>query len=150
MSAVWNRRRFTRILLAATAVLAAPLSALARNREAFQSKKTAAAVKSLFGDAPISDSPHIALKMPQIAEDGSIVPVTVTTELEDVKSISLLVDANPNPLSAQFQFMPGAVPQFKTRIKMGDSSDVHAIVETEAGLYRATTNVKVTLGGCGG
>jgi sulfur-oxidizing protein SoxY len=67
-----------------------------------------------------------------------------------VTSISLIVDENPNPLSARFNFMPGAVPEFKTRIKMGQSSDVRAIVETADALYVSTKNVKVTLGGCGG
>jgi sulfur-oxidizing protein SoxY len=67
-----------------------------------------------------------------------------------VKSITLLVDANPNPLSARFHFMPDAITEFKTRIKMGESSDVHAVIETDDAAYIATRNVKVTLGGCGG
>jgi sulfur-oxidizing protein SoxY len=146
-----NRRRFTQALLAAAAFVATPLTALAaRNKAAFKAEESSDAIAALFGDKPIQDSDAVDLKAPDIAEDGSIVPVTVSTELEGVKSISLLVDANPNPLSARFHFMPGAVPEFKTRIKMGESSDVHAIVETEDALYRATRNVKVTLGGCGG
>jgi sulfur-oxidizing protein SoxY len=145
-----NRRRFTQALLAAVALIATPITALARNKDAFKAEDTDTVIKSLFGDRPMSESDALELKVPDIAEDGSIVPVTVSADMEGVKSITLLVDANPNPLSAQFHFMPGAVPEFKTRIKMGESSDVHAIVETEDGLYRATQNVKVTLGGCGG
>lgn len=151
MTARLNRRRFTQALLAAAAFVATPLTALAaRNKEAFKAEESDVALKALFGDRAVQDSDAVELKVPDIAEDGSIVPVTVSTDMEGVKSISLLVDANPNPLSARFHFMPGAVTEFKTRIKMGESSDVHAVVETADGLYKATRNVKVTLGGCGG
>ena len=95
-------------------------------------------------------SDQINFKVPDIAENGAVVPVSVSTTLDNVKSISLVVDANPNPLSATFRFMPGAVPDISTRIKMGKSSDIRALVETDSGLYMVQKNVKVTIGGCGG
>ncbi|MFT7289039.1 MAG: sulfur-oxidizing protein SoxY [Halieaceae bacterium] len=151
MKGSFTRRRFTQALLALAAFAAVPLGALARSDEAFKARSSDAALELLFGDRPLQESDAFTFKVPNIAEDGSIVPVTVSADgMEGVKSISLFVDANPNPLSARFHFMPGAVPEFKTRIKMGESSDVRAIVETEGGLYVATKNVKVTLGGCGG
>jgi sulfur-oxidizing protein SoxY len=150
MQVSFTRRRFTQALLAAAAIVATPFAALAGNRDAFKAQETDAALKALFGDKPVTAADDFEFNVPDIAEDGSIVPVTVSTDREGVKSISLLVDANPNPLSARFHFMPGAVTEFKTRIKMGESSDVRAVIETEDALYVATRNVKVTLGGCGG
>jgi sulfur-oxidizing protein SoxY len=150
MTGLMNRRRFTGALLALVALASAPLSALARNKEAFKATDSDAVLKMLFGDKPVNVSDEFEFSAPDIAEDGSIVPITVSTEMPGVKSISLLVDANPNPLSAQFHFEPGAIAEFKTRIKMGESSDVRAVIETEDALFVATRNVKVTLGGCGG
>lgn len=151
MTGSMTRRRFGQALLALAAVASAPLRVFAaRNEEAFKAKAVEAAIQALFGDKPMTESDAFEFKVPEIAEDGSIVPVTVSTDMEGVKSISLFVDANPNPLSARFNFMPGSVPEFKTRIKMGESSDVRAVIETEDALYVSTKNVKVTLGGCGG
>jgi len=150
MNGILKRRRFTRVLLALAGVAMAPLGVLARNKEAFRATESDVAMRALFGDKPVTASDDFEFMAPDIAEDGSIVPVTVSTGRPGVRSISLLVDANPNPLSARFYFSPGAIPEFKTRIKMGESSDVHAVVETDDALYVQTRNVKVTLGGCGG
>ncbi|EAQ98274.2 thiosulfate oxidation carrier protein SoxY [Congregibacter litoralis] len=150
MQGTLTRRRFGQAIVAFAALATLPLQVFARSREAFKAVKSDEAITSLFGDKPVTESDDFEFKVPDIAEDGSIVPVTVSTDMEGVKSIALLVDANPNPLSARFHFMPGAVPEFKTRIKMGESSDVRAVIETADALYVATKNVKVTLGGCGG
>jgi sulfur-oxidizing protein SoxY len=137
--------------MALAAIATLPLRALAaRNDTAFKATATDVVLKELFGDKPMTQTDAFEFKVPDIAEDGSIVPVTVSTDMPGVTSITLIVDANPNPLSARFNFMPGAMPEFKTRIKMGESSDVRAIIETEDALYVQTKNVKVTLGGCGG
>jgi sulfur-oxidizing protein SoxY len=150
MQGTLTRRRFGQALLALATLASLPLRAFARNEAAFKATETDAAIKAMFGDKKVVASDAFEFKVPDIAEDGSIVPVTVSTDMEGVTSISLIVDENPNPLSARFNFMPGAVPEFKTRIKMGQSSDVRAIVETADALYVSTKNVKVTLGGCGG
>jgi sulfur-oxidizing protein SoxY len=151
MQGTLTRRRFGQAVMALAAIAALPLRALAaRNDTAFKATATDVVLKELFGDKPMNQTDAFEFKVPDIAEDGSIVPVTVSTDMQGVKSITLIVDANPNPLSARFNFMPGAVPEFKTRIKMGESSDVRAIIETDDALYVQTKNVKVTLGGCGG
>jgi sulfur-oxidizing protein SoxY len=151
MQGTLTRRRFGQAVMALAAIAALPLRALAaRNETAFKATATDVVLKELFGDKPMNQTDAFEFKVPDIAEDGSIVPVTVSTDMQGVKSITLIVDANPNPLSARFNFMPGAVPEFKTRIKMGESSDVRAIIETDDALYVQTKNVKVTLGGCGG
>lgn len=150
MTGLLTRRRFAQAMVALVAIASTPLRALARNKEAFEAEVPDEALKALFGDKPMEATDAFEFKVPEIAEDGSIVPVTISTDMPGVKSISLLVDANPNPLSARFNFMPGAVTEFKTRIKMGESSDVRAVIETDDKLYVSTKNVKVTLGGCGG
>ena len=88
--------------------------------------------------------------MPEIAEDGRFVNVKVKTDLPDVKSVTLLVEANPNPLTARFMMYEGMQADITTRIKMGGSSNVHAVVETAQGVFSTFKEVKVTLGGCGG
>lgn len=150
MTVLFDRRRFNKALLACLGFLAAPMSALARDKKAFEAKAPDDVLRALFGDREITPRDDLKFLAPEIAEDGSIVPVTVSTDMPAVKSISLVVDANPNPLSARFHFAPGAVAEFKTRIKMGDSSDLRAVIETDDALYVATRHVKVTLGGCGG
>jgi sulfur-oxidizing protein SoxY len=145
-----NRRRLVQGLLALTALALVPLRVLARNVEAFQATSPDSALQSLFGDKAISDSDEVQLKVPDIAENGAVVPVTVESSLAGVSSISIIVVENPNPLSARFQVMPGVAANISTRIKMGTSSDVIAAVETEQGVYLARKNVKVTIGGCGG
>jgi len=145
-----NRRRLVQGLFALTALVLVPLRVLARNPEAFQATSPDSALQSLFGDKTVSDSDEVQLKVPDIAENGAVVPVTVESSLAGVSSISIIVVENPNPLSARFQVTPGVAANISTRIKMGTSSDVIAAVETEQGVYLARKNVKVTIGGCGG
>ena len=75
-------------------------------------------------------------------------PVTVTTSLENVKSISIVVQHNPRPLVATFELMSRSVPEVRSRIKMAQSSRVMAVVKTDTGIYSMSKDVKVTLGGC--
>ena len=145
-----TRRRFLASVLAIGALAMAPLQLLARNKEAFEAEEEDAALRALVGDKPLVASTDIVLKVPDIAENGAVVPVTVTTTIEGVRRISLLVDQNPNPLSASFRLLPGSVADISTRVKMGMSSDVRAIVETDTTAYFTSKNVKVTIGGCGG
>lgn len=145
-----TRRSFLGKLLAVGALMVLPLKLLARNTEAFAAKEADATIKALLGDKPLMPSDDIVLKVPDIAENGAVVPVTVSTSIADVRRISLIIDQNPNPLSASFKLLPGGVADISTRIKMGQSSDVRAIVETDTTAYVTSKNVKVTIGGCGG
>ena len=150
MKLTYPRRRFVQGLLTLTAMALMPMRLLARNVPAFEATAADKAMQALFKDKPIAASEQVMLKVPDIAENGAVVPVTVSTTLEGVKSISLLVIENPNPLSARFNLTPGVTTDISTRIKMGQSSDVVAAIETESGVFTATKNVKVTIGGCGG
>ena len=117
--------------------------------EAFKQKGEADAIKALYGKtAEASDK--VKLDAPEIAENGAVVPISVTTTLTDVTSISFLVADNPNALAASYIIPPGTNPAVANRIKMAKTSNVTAIIEAGGKLYSATKEVKVTVGGCGG
>jgi sulfur-oxidizing protein SoxY len=117
--------------------------------EAFKQKNEADAIKALYGKtAEASDK--VKLDAPEIAENGAVVPIAVTTTLADVGSISFFVSENPNALAASYVIPSGTVPAVANRLKMAKTCNVIAIVESGGKLYSATKEVKVTVGGCGG
>jgi len=93
---------------------------------------------------------QVKLDAPEIAENGGVVPISVTTTLADVTSIAFLVSENPNALAASYQIPAGTVPAVANRLKMAKTTNVIVIVEAGGKLYSATKEVKVTVGGCGG
>ena len=137
--------------LAMAAGLLRPGSAWAEwNKAAFDTKSLNDAVKALGGAAP-TESKDITITSPDIAENGAVVPFTIASKLPNTEAIALLVEKNPNILSANFQIPAGTEPWINTRVKMGQTSPVIALVKTADGkYYYASKEVKVTLGGCGG
>jgi sulfur-oxidizing protein SoxY len=117
--------------------------------EAFKQKDEAEAIKALYGKTA-EPSDKVKLDAPEIAENGAVVPISVTTTLADVTSISFLVADNPNALAASYIIPAGTMPSVANRIKMAKTSKVTAIIEAGGKLYSATKEVKVTVGGCGG
>src|SRR5215510_12351501 len=114
--------------------------------EAFKQKSDADAIKALYGKtAEASDK--IKLDAP---ENGAVVPVSMSTTLADVTSISFLVSDNPNVLIASYKIPAGTVPAVANRIKMAKTSNVTVLVEAGGKLFSAAKEVKVTVGGCGG
>ena len=144
-----------RMLLQGAGVLVAglvtPLVALAAtwNKQAFGAKTPADALKGI-GAAEVSPSTQVSMDVPEIAENGAVVPVEITSHVPGTRSIAVVVDKNPFPLVAKFDFMEGALPYVKVNVKMGETSNVRAIAEANGKYYSATKNVKVTIGGCGG
>jgi sulfur-oxidizing protein SoxY len=130
----------------------APAEAAANDKypaDAFKAKSEADAVKALYGKtAEASDK--VKLDAPEIAENGAVVPVSVTTTLTDVTSISFLVAENPNALAASYKIPAGTNPTIANRLKMAKTSNVIVLVEAGGKLYSASKEVKVTVGGCGG
>lgn len=119
-------------------------------KEAFGQKTLDEALSVLLGGNEMSESADVSIKAPEIAENGAVVPVTVTAGMANIESITIAAPNNPAPLVASFDFAPGAHGYASTRIKMGKSGDVIAIVKADGKLYSAKKNVKVTIGGCGG
>lgn len=146
-----RRRQFLRYLTACGALLALPRTLLAAWPEAaFEATELDKAIAELFGDGTAEPSDAVNLKIPDIAENGAVVPVTVSTDLADVESISIFVANNPSPLAASFDLPQGTAPTVSTRIKMGQSSKVVAVVKAGGQLHKVEKEVKVTIGGCGG
>lgn len=118
-------------------------------KDAFMAENFDSAIDHLYGMAA-TDSDAVKLKAPDIAENGAVVPVSVSTELADVESISIYVEGNPNPLSASFEISKFMQANVSTRIKMGKTSNVIAAVKAGGKVYTTRQEVKVTIGGCGG
>lgn len=135
-------------LLASTGMF--PQFAFAFNTAAFDAKTVADALKALGAGAPV-ESKDVSITAPDIAENGSVVPVGVATTLSGVKSMLIMVEKNPATLTALFNVTDSVEPAFQARVKMGQSSDVYAIALMKDGkVLFAKKEVKVTLGGCGG
>src|SRR5436190_16175062 len=117
--------------------------------EAFKLKSEADAIKALYGRTA-EPSDKVKLDAPEIAENGGVVPISVTTTLDKVTSISFFVAENPNALAASYRITEGTIPAVANRLKMAKTTNVVAIVEADGKLYSATKEVKVTVGGCGG
>jgi sulfur-oxidizing protein SoxY len=117
--------------------------------DAFKQKSDADAIKSLYGKTA-EPSDKVKMDAPEIAENGAVVPISVTTSLADVTSISILVAENPNALAASYKIPAGTMPSVANRLKMAKTTNVIAIVEAGGKLYSTTKEVKVTVGGCGG
>lgn len=136
-------------LLASTGLFP-QMAQAAWNKNAFDAK-TVAEVAKAFGAGAPAESKDVVLTGPDIAENGAVVPLAVSTTLAGVKHLLVLVEKNPNTLVAKFDVSPEIEANFSTRAKMGQSSDVYAVAITADGkALFAKKEVKVTLGGCGG
>jgi len=131
--------------------LLTPRTALAAwAKEAFEAKDINSALSGLFGTSDLTASDKIKIKAPDIAENGAVVPISVSTDMDGVESITIVAEKNQNPLTATFTLGATTLPDVSTRIKMGKTSSVIAIVKSGGKLYSTGKEVKVTIGGCGG
>lgn len=139
--------------LAMAAGLIKPEAAWAQqawNKAAFDTKSLADAVKALGGTQPVESKDIQFVNTPDIAENGAVVPFTISSKIPKTESIALLIEKNPNILTANFAIPEGTEAWVNTRAKMGQSSNVIALVKADGKYYYASKEVKVTLGGCGG
>ncbi|MGA7069863.1 thiosulfate oxidation carrier protein SoxY [Bradyrhizobium sp.] len=134
-------------------VLPAPTVFAAANdkypEDAFKQKDSKEAIRLLYGRTA-EPSDKIKLDAPEIAENGAVVPISVSTSLADVTSIAFVVPENPNVLAAYYKIPQGTMPNVANRLKMAKTSNVTVIVEAGGKLFSASKEVKVTVGGCGG
>lgn len=152
-----NRRSFVKGTLACSTVGVAVSAGLLTPRAvmaewpagAFGSKSVGDALNALLGSDASEASGDITVKAPDIAENGAVVPITISTSMK-AETIALVVENNPSPLVASFNMSDSAQGYVSTRIKMGKTSPVAAIVKSGGKLYSAKKEVKVTIGGCGG
>lgn len=136
-------------MLAAAGVINPGMALADWNKAAFDAKSMADTLKALGAASPV-DSKDVQVNAPDIAENGAVVPVGVSSTLPNVTMVAILVDKNPNALAATFTLPEGTEASVNTRVKMGQTSNVYALVKADGKFYMATKEVKVTLGGCGG
>lgn len=117
--------------------------------DAFKQKDGKEAIKLLYGRTA-EPSDKIKLDAPEIAENGAVVPISISTSLPNVTSVAFVVPENPNVLAAYYKIPEGTMPDIANRLKMAKTSSVIALVESGGKLFSATKEVKVTIGGCGG
>jgi sulfur-oxidizing protein SoxY len=117
---------------------------------AFEAKSVDAALDAMSGSHALEGSDKISIRAPDIAENGAVVPVSVTSTIDGAESISILAEKNAAPLTASFVLGAGAEGFVSTRIKMGKTSSIIAVVKAGGKLYSTGKEVKVTIGGCGG
>lgn len=139
------------VALAIAAGLLKPGQVLAAewNKAAFEAKTTADALKDISASGA-AKSADILIKTPDIAENGAVVPVEVTSKIPGTTDIAILAEQNANPLIAEFTLANGAEGFVSTRIKMAKTSNITVVVKAGGKTYVASKEVKVTIGGCGG
>jgi sulfur-oxidizing protein SoxY len=138
------------ISTAAAALAAFPRAVFAAYSEkAFKNPKVEDSLNELFGGNATTPSGDVKLKAPDIAENGAVVPIEVSTSLKADK-IAFMVKENPNPLAIVADIPAGTEAMVKTRVRMGKTTQVTAVVSSNGKLYTASKEVKVTIGGCGG
>ena len=151
-----NRRKIIKAggavgaLAAFGGMMLAPARALAAwNKGAFEAKTTQAGMQAL-GITQAQDTKDIVIRAPEIAENGAVVPIDITSNIPGTTSISVFIDKNPFPYTGTFEFAEGAVPYVHLRVKIGESSPVRVVAEAGGKFYSTVAEVKVTIGGCGG
>ena len=152
-----NRRSFIKNSLCLLAMFTTgmtgilkPLLAFAeRNSRAFSVDTEADALAALFPDQKVEDSKAVHIDVHDVVENGAVVPLSITTDLPDAQSITILVEKNPNPLIAKFNLGPGCSGFIATRIKVAQPSNIVAVVDSGGKLYSTRKFVEVITGGCG-
>lgn len=151
------RRSFLRLAGSAGMLAAAGAAGLLRpsgawaagwNKSGFESKAAGDVMKTL-GATGASESRDIVITAPDIAENGAVVPVEVTSRIPGTQSISIIAEKNPFPLVATVELANGSEPYTYVRIKMGGTSDVWAVVKAGDKYFTARKEIKITVGGCG-
>lgn len=137
------------MLLAQGIALPGEAGAAEWNKAAFEAKKMDDLLKALGGAAPKA-SADILINASDIAENGAVVPIQIISKLDKTQSIAYVIEKNPNMLAAQFNIPEGTLPEIDTRVKMAQTSLVHALVKAQGKFYYASKEIKITLGGCGG
>jgi sulfur-oxidizing protein SoxY len=126
-----------------------PAMAAAWKKDWFETKNVPDTLKAM-GIASAPNSADITITSPDIAENGAVVPVGVASKIAKTEMAAVLVEKNPAMMAGFYEFTADAIPDVSMRVKMGQSSDVIAIVKADGKFYMAKKEIKVTLGGCGG
>jgi sulfur-oxidizing protein SoxY len=114
--------------------------------EAFAARSLVEVFKALGGlPAP---GPEIEFSVPEVVENGAVVPVTIRSAWPDTEELAIVVEMNPVPLAVRFAILPGTEAAVSTRIKLAQSGTVYAAVRAGGRLYVAARETRVAVGGC--
>jgi len=116
----------------------------------FAARNLREAVKALGGTTPVETQDVSWGNTPDIAENGQVVPISISSRIPKTESVAVIIEKNPNPMAALFEVLPGTDPSFRTNFKLNESSSVYALVKADGRFYVSTHEIKVTIGGCGG
>ena len=136
-------------VLAAAGIITPGVALSDCNKAVFEAKSMADTLKALGATTP-ADSKDVQLTAPDIAENGAVVPIGVASTLPNVTMVAIMVEKNPTTLAASFTLPAGTEPNIQTRVKMGQTSNVFAVVKSDGKFFMTSKEIKVTMGGCGG
>jgi sulfur-oxidizing protein SoxY len=148
------RRKFLKILTSTAAIFASglvtPIKAFAEwNQVAFSAKDFNTAINAYFPKQKIHESNQIKIEVYDEVENGAVVPVKVETSLQNVKTITIFADKNPNPLIANFDLSPNCIGFVSTRIKVSEPSNIIVVIDSNEMLYMTKKFIIVHENGCG-
>ncbi len=152
-----TRRNFISSLLSSAAIMLAGAGSLLKpvltfaewSIDAFSAETEKDALDAFFPGLKITPSNAITIGVHDLIENGSVVPLKIKTDLPNVESITIMVEKNPNPMIANFNLTPACAGFIATRIKVGEPSNITAIVKSDGKLFSAKKFVEVVEGGCG-
>lgn len=146
-----NKRRTLKILASSCIAMTYVKNVFAWPETLFNNTDSSEITSQITEDNTISMSDQVNIKVPEIAENGAVVPITVSSTITNISTIAILVDNNPTPLTSSFTLAEGSPAYVSTRVKMAKTSNVTAILSSRDGkYYSASKTIKVTIGGCGG
>ena len=150
-----RRKFFNRISASSTFILAFgswftfPLRGLANwNQDAFHSRQYQTALESLYGSKVLEKTNNIKIQAPDVAENGASVPITVSTSIKGIETLSIFIENNPLPLIASYNLRQYAIPNFSVRVKIAKSSPIHVVVKSQGKLLSSSKKIHVSVGGC--
>jgi sulfur-oxidizing protein SoxY len=136
-------------VLAAAGIIKPGVALADWNKAAFEAKNMADTLKAMGATTP-ADSKDVQLTAPDIAENGAVVPIGVASTLPNITMVAIMIEKNPSTLAASFTLPAGTEPNIQTRVKMGQTSNVFAVVKSDGKFFMTSKEIKVTMGGCGG
>lgn len=135
-------------VLAAAGIVTPAQAQDARNVAAFEATTLDDALRAL-GAGNAAESGAIRIGVPDVAEDGRAVALSVASDIPRTEQIVILIEENPYKVAASFRLSGAMAPSIQTRVKMARSTRVHVLVKADGRLFAARREVTVTVGGCG-
>ena len=118
------------------------------NQDAFHSRHYQKALESFYGSNVIEKTNNIKIQAPDVAENGASVPITVSTSIKGIETLSIFIENNPLPLIASYNLRQYAIPNFSVRVKIAKSSPIHVVVKSQGKLLSSSKKIHVSVGGC--